>query len=450
MFSKIRFKKLSKRQYKIIGLILLLLTLPLILFTVYQMQNTASRAALPNQLETESGVLSASGVNKQTSTGASGGSYVLFDKSSTTPTSTPSNKTYGPGVIAKNKGNIEVHEAGSDGNGNSVAYRFKAIYGGIPKYLKFQWKSSPCCDYGSGDGGRYRIGIQSVDSSLKPSGSWLEYIDNWTPGIIPTTSIIINLPGTSLLTTGNYYAIVWQNTHQDEINNHGSLNQPYKPNVASPLQPIYPNDENIIYTNGPSSWKINKEHLPAFDLEYTSGKHEGLAAIIGVDSEDFGTNYVGFINNTSKGRWSFNYPFNNNPITANAVNFYLKKISGTSDVTVEVFINGIKKTTGVFTSSSEMSIGQRSWQRAQLSSPVTINPRDYVEVFVITTSSEYELPLMAFRQDSSSTDVHMKSFPYTEGMGENIFRADDGPDGKTQVWSSWYAHTSYGAYFEIQ
>lgn len=85
MFKKLRLKELSKSKLKLSGLIILLITLPLIILAVYQIQNARSRAALPDALEIETGVLSSSGVSKQSDSGASGGSYVKFDSKQVTP-----------------------------------------------------------------------------------------------------------------------------------------------------------------------------------------------------------------------------------------------------------------------------------------------------------------------------------------------------------------------------
>jgi len=92
MSRELRFHKLNKRKLIIIGLVILLLVLPFILLAVYQIQNTISRAALPDQLEIETGVLSSIGVIKQSDSGASGGQYVVFNTSQPTPTPSTTGK----------------------------------------------------------------------------------------------------------------------------------------------------------------------------------------------------------------------------------------------------------------------------------------------------------------------------------------------------------------------
>jgi hypothetical protein len=120
MFSKLRLKKLSKKQLKIVGLVLLLLALPLTLSTLYFIQDNRSRAALPNQLESEAGVLSSSGVNKQSDSGASGGQYVKFTKSTSGPTPTPSQGGLGPRPApSEPTQNVYIVPNSIDGTGNT-------------------------------------------------------------------------------------------------------------------------------------------------------------------------------------------------------------------------------------------------------------------------------------------------------------------------------------------
>ena len=63
--------KVNKKNLKIIGIAVIILALPLTLLLVYQTQNQRSSAASPDQLETEAGVLSSSGVTKQNDSQAS-------------------------------------------------------------------------------------------------------------------------------------------------------------------------------------------------------------------------------------------------------------------------------------------------------------------------------------------------------------------------------------------
>ena len=65
MNNRLKLKKPTKKHLKILGIIILILILPLTILLVRQVQNYRTQAALPNNLETEQGVLSSSGVTKK-------------------------------------------------------------------------------------------------------------------------------------------------------------------------------------------------------------------------------------------------------------------------------------------------------------------------------------------------------------------------------------------------
>jgi hypothetical protein len=107
VFTKLKSKK------TLIGIILLgilAFVLPITLLLLRDSTNLLSRAALPDQLESESGVLSSIGVSKQSDSQASGGQYIRFAKSASgpTPTSPPSSSTKGP--------RYDLYGAGANGN----------------------------------------------------------------------------------------------------------------------------------------------------------------------------------------------------------------------------------------------------------------------------------------------------------------------------------------------
>lgn len=103
--------KLNRKYLKIAGIILLILVLPLTLLLVRQVQNYRSQAALPDRIEAEGGVLSSSGVTKQSDSNASGGQFVRFNSSSSpdpTPLPPPNSEEYGP--------RYDLYGAGANGN----------------------------------------------------------------------------------------------------------------------------------------------------------------------------------------------------------------------------------------------------------------------------------------------------------------------------------------------
>jgi hypothetical protein len=82
--------KSNKTLFGIIFLGILAFALPITLLLIRDTQNLRGSAAAPDQLESESGVLSSTGVTKQTSTSASGGQFVRFARNINSPTPTPS------------------------------------------------------------------------------------------------------------------------------------------------------------------------------------------------------------------------------------------------------------------------------------------------------------------------------------------------------------------------
>ena len=83
-------ESIKDNKYSALVGLLILLALPITLILVFRSQDTRSNAAAPDNLETEAGTLSTSGVSKVNDSGASGGSYVLFNKAiNPTPTNSP-------------------------------------------------------------------------------------------------------------------------------------------------------------------------------------------------------------------------------------------------------------------------------------------------------------------------------------------------------------------------
>ncbi|OGH48233.1 MAG: hypothetical protein A3A51_04410 [Candidatus Levybacteria bacterium RIFCSPLOWO2_01_FULL_39_10] len=129
--------KLSRfwnKKIPFLGLILIIVIISLTVFLVRQTQNLRGRAVAPDKLETEGGVLSSSGVSKQSDSGASGGSYVLFNiqTGGPTPTNPPSTGTgtggtykptyvnvTGGGSMPSTTGGINVQNYGAKGDGSN-------------------------------------------------------------------------------------------------------------------------------------------------------------------------------------------------------------------------------------------------------------------------------------------------------------------------------------------
>lgn len=144
-------KRLSKKQIETIGALLLILAFPLFLFIVRLSQDTQTSAAAPDNLETEAGVLTSSGVSKQSDSAASGGQYVVFNRNSgPTPTSPPnptipSNAIYVPDSI-NSTGSSDVwvdlnNFIKNTPNGSTIVFKKNGTYQ-ITRLLWLQGRSN--------------------------------------------------------------------------------------------------------------------------------------------------------------------------------------------------------------------------------------------------------------------------------------------------------------------
>lgn len=355
---------------------------------------------------------------------------------------------YGTAFKALDKGNYEIRR----GKGG---FKFRCTHSGTVKYIRFA-ATNRAVPYGGGDGGIYRVGIQGVAANGFADGSWIGQQVTWDP-VITTGAFLVYLTFSAgpSLTSGTDYVIVIENIHSsDPQNNWTSLNLPWFPTSAgidSPLQPMYPDDENVYIhaaTNQGQTgvWTRINNHLPAFDLEYADGAHEGMAGIMG-SGDSF--NYVGTLSSSSVLRWTWTHPTSRGSITVDALNWWLLKNSGSTDATVVVKQNGSTVASGVLASSGEMAAGSRSWQRAPLSVPVDIDPGDAMEVIVSATAGSWSASGMLWRDSYASPPQAMQSFPYTEDGGSHTHRAYTGSAGTTLVQSAWAAHFTYMAYLEV-
>jgi hypothetical protein len=368
-----------------------------------------------------------------------------------TPTPTPaapagaplSESVYGPGVALTDKSNRQIRTG-------AHAFRFKARHGGQVRDIRFQMtnRTSP---YGGGDGGRYRVGIQSVNGQGFPTGTWLGDTTVWDPVIVTSPQnnpVGVRLPSGPTLERGQVYAVVIENIHADPENNWTSINVPWLSGHSgrTPLWPIFGDDDTVFLDGArpyrtPFSWAVNASHLPAFDVEYANGQHEGIGGMRGVEQSD----RVGIVSSSSVATWSFTV-VESTSLQVDAVNFWMWAQSGSANASVRVVSGGQVLATGTFGSSGGMADGSRGWQRAVLSTPVTLSPGKSYRVEVSTTAGTYWLPLVLWQDAGSATNPdRMRSFPYESGS--NPHRADDSGGA---VWSAWYAHTTYGSYFEVR
>jgi hypothetical protein len=155
MINKLRLKKLNNRQFKLLGIITLLLILPLIIIAGYQIQDTRSRAATPDQLELEQGVTSGN-VQKLSDNTASGGQFVRLASTNSTPSPTPTGSTT-PTIPANA---IYVPDSWDSTGTSDVSTQLQSLINNAPANSTLVFKS----------GGRYRL----------DKGIWIDNKNNLT------------------------------------------------------------------------------------------------------------------------------------------------------------------------------------------------------------------------------------------------------------------------------
>jgi hypothetical protein len=363
---------------------------------------------------------------------------------------------------------VKSPASGDVGHGQAVGYRIMCTHTGTPLYLRHQWKAYIAGGYAGGDGGTYRVGVQTVNPITRmpnDPATWLFYVDGWRPGTTSSSGgycVRQTFSGASQLTEGTIYALVWLNTDPNPAVNFGSTNQPssHSKFTLTPVNPLWPDDETVVIYQGPSNWtQATNDWMAAFDLEYSDGEHEGFTWVTGVDVKDPGDTRdaytsaeVGDLNSGSKCRLAFTYPTGHATITVDAINLWMNKLTGTTNATVSVKKNSVEVATGTLTTSGAMAANTRSWQRAALSASVSIAAGDYIEAIFSTTAGSWYIPMALFRDYLCTTPpAAMASYPYTlsaDGASQP-FRSYDGSAGTTPVWSSWAEHSSFQCYFEI-
>ena len=346
---------------------------------------------------------------------------------------------YGPAIAADGKGNL-IMRPDADGE---CGYLFRTLFGGTVVAVRFECTNRQPPYYGGGDAGIYEVGFQSVVDGL-PTGTWLGDTAVWDPVVTPGNfAVRVPITGGPTLADDTLYALIIRNAHASPNANWSSMNNPW--NRYSAAQPMLP--DNAVLKGGPSAWEAITYYLPAFDVEYSSGDHEGMAAITAQDA-DTPSSYIGHVTSTAMAAWAFTLPADAPDRTADAVQFFMRKHSGSTNATVAVKKNGTTVATGTFTTSGVMAAGSHSWQRAALSVPVAFGAGDVMRVEVSVTSGEYSLPTVLWRDSYPASGIDcLASWPFSENAGANIHRAETGAGAA--AYPAWATFTSYQCYLEL-
>jgi hypothetical protein len=464
MLNKLKVKKLNKRQLKIIGIIILLLALPLLLSTLYFIQDTRSRAALPDQLESESGVLSSSGVTKQTSTSASGGQYVRFAKSTTSPspTPTPSNKIYGPGIAIDSKSNRRIGDGGP-GDNRSISHRF--IASTTSRAVSLSWELRLGSGYSLGDGGILKISLQTDDGTSNhfPSGKILDSY-TFTPGNSSTggRNVRQNFPNKPLLNEGQIYHVVFENISSDPVNNYVSVNEIFNYKAYNPRQPN-PDFAGIyaVLNGNKGVWSLDNNHTAQMDLAYENGIHDGQAysqAMWNQPGSSSDPELVGIIEGQRQARELFTVQESNKTVTAAFVRVAQEYGSGSLNIALKNSSGAILGQGSVLASEISDYAADPNWYLAQrgdqniagdwvsikFNSPITLNSGSTYQL-VMTAPSGTKYAMSPIRYQGWDEVTHA-SFAFREG------RAQMSSDGGI-TWENNYSfqpYNNYQFYFTLQ
>jgi hypothetical protein len=193
-----------------------------------------------------------------------------------------SRRIYGPAINIDTKSNRRVTRG-------RLAHRFRATTTSQVSAVLFQarWGSG----YSAGDGGRYRISINTDGRSRNhfPSSKRLTELV-WSPGGRSGQGQIqrFTFKTRPLLRKGRIYHLVFTNIHPNPSSNYISINEVYTYDRLQPRQPRF-RDGIYAVLNGSSGsgadWSVDPKHTPSMDIVYANGRHDGIAYLNSVRAD---------------------------------------------------------------------------------------------------------------------------------------------------------------------
>jgi hypothetical protein len=384
----------------------------------------------------------------------SSGNAGYYESSFTTSGSipAPSVSVFGPGVPAiatsgGGKQNVRM-------TNGSIGIRFTAHASSQVSSITLPF-SNRTTGYGSGNGGTYRIGIQALNASGLPTGTFLgQSVDFTTPILTSPASWSkrMNFSSGPTLVAGTNYAVVIQNIGSSPDSNWTSYNIPWNP--ASRPFPMH-EDEAFYMPSGDNSrlvlanstygtagtWITSGsskfETYPSMALAYANGTYEGFAGI----NARLATNEVGNVTSSTTCTWKWTHY--GSGITFATVGVLAYRISGTADMTVTVKKGGVSQATGTFLTSSDLG-GDSSynWIESTLSGNVSATAGDVMEVVFATASGEYVIPTILCHESGTDASQRMLSMPF---LGDTATR-HQALEGTGFAFSSWSSYSTFMCY----
>jgi hypothetical protein len=318
-------------------------------------------------------------------------------------------------------------------DGQKVTYRFRAKHTGsissIRIYIMGRTYTRPQGGYGLGNGGTWKITLRNDNAA------------DHTPSSAILTSLTRNMIGDSvnspntpfpLLTfnssvridSNTLYHIVFENLDPDPLNNYTSVNTltMWPLHALSPEQQFTPDlDWSSLYAGAPyTTWNIapgNDTQTPIMEYYYTDGYSTGMG-YMEVWSEAPQT-----ISGSSSVREQFTVSGSNR--TASGVNVWLRKVSGTGDLTVKLE-SGPGAIIAQNTISASSITTSYAWYRAVFSSNQ-----------ILTAGQTYHITL------SAPSGTVYDTYPIRKDAGYGFTSRAMFSDGYAQyttngtTWSTW-------------
>ena len=190
-----------------------------------------------------------------------------------TPPAGPAGSAYGT-IAADSKANLRV---GPDG---SLAHRFRASTSSALTAVRFSQRGGPV--YSGGTGGTMVISVRPDDGTGRPAATRLSSL-TYVPGNASgdwTTYRNLSFSSPALLTAGEIYFVVFENTDSAPLTNYISVNElAVLGGLSSPRQPTFADsDHGVLYTRN-GSWYLDGAYTAVMDLTYANGRTDGQGYI---------------------------------------------------------------------------------------------------------------------------------------------------------------------------
>ena len=355
------------------------------------------------------------------------------------PTPVPvTGSAYGSGLSGDSRANQQVGAALNA----RLAYRFRATRSSAANTLRVQERGGTV--YSGGNGGTIKASIQS-DSGGNPSGTVLASL-TWTPGNPAGNWEVWTLHTFSApasLTAGTLYHLVFENTAAAPTTNWISLNMLYTfGSLPTPRQAAFSDDFATLYAQ-PTTWQIQPQHCPIFDLAYADGGHDGQG-YIGTLWDRYG-NIAGSTDMTRE-----RFTIVGGAKTVASAHVRLKRISGTGALVVRLENGDGSLIESVSVPASGIAIGQVPDGSAGSLAGDTWVTVPFVSSHVLANGSAYNLRL------STDGATRYTAVPVqqgtSKGLASRVFADGDGQrttDGGSN-WANLYPFDSTDLQFWLE